>query len=56
MGEMMMIYYQKTGIEIQHKKDEAPLRIQSINLILQAFTPQTRNLARVRKTAGQDGG
>jgi hypothetical protein len=27
---MMMIYYQKTGINIQHKKDEAPLRMKYV--------------------------
>ncbi len=41
-SKMMMIYYKKTGINIQHKKDEAPLRIHSISLITQAFTPTAK--------------
>jgi hypothetical protein len=50
---MMMIYYQKIEINMQHKKDEAPLRIHSISLVTQAFTPQPRNLARVREMSSQ---
>jgi hypothetical protein len=56
MMMMMMIYYQKTGIKYNTKKDEAPLRNHSISLITQAFTPQPRNLARIREMSSQYGG